>query len=74
MFQYSFSRIEKKACKFLINSYLQALQSTQSRSRTGTGVTPLVFETNASTDSAIWASSGNGTAKVASESLNASFL
>ena len=29
---------------------------TQSRGRTGTGVTPLVFETNASTDSAIWAS------------------
>ena len=28
---------------------------TQSRGRTGTGVTPLVFETNASTDSAIWA-------------------
>ena len=29
--------------------------STQSRGRTGTGVTPLVFETSASTDSAIWA-------------------
>ena len=28
---------------------------TQSRGRTGTGVTPLVFETSASTDSAIWA-------------------
>ena len=27
--------------------------STRSRSRTGTGVTPLVFETNASTNSAI---------------------
>ena len=28
---------------------------TQSRSRTGTSFTPLVFETSASTDSAIWA-------------------
>ncbi len=28
---------------------------TQSRSRTGTSVTSLVFETNASTNSAIWA-------------------
>ena len=31
------------------------VSSTQSRGRTGTGVTPLVFETSASTDSAIWA-------------------
>jgi hypothetical protein len=30
-------------------------QSTQSRGRTGTTVKLLVFETNASTDSAIWA-------------------
>ena len=29
--------------------------SAQNRGRTGTGVTPLVFETNASADSAIWA-------------------
>lgn len=29
---------------------------TQSRGRTGTALQPLVFETNASTDSAIWAS------------------
>ena len=29
--------------------------STQSRGRTGTALQPLVFETNASTDSAIWA-------------------
>lgn len=32
-----------------------SLFRTQSRSRTGTSVTSLVFETNASTDSAIWA-------------------
>ena len=36
--------------------HLDYLLGTQSRGRTGTGVTPLVFETNASTDSAIWAS------------------
>ena len=33
-----------------------SLFSTQSRGRTGTGVNLLVFETSASTDSAIWAS------------------
>ena len=33
----------------------QGLKSTQSRGRTGTALQPLVFETNASTDSAIWA-------------------
>ena len=32
-----------------------SLFSTQSRGRTGTGVNLLVFETSASTDSAIWA-------------------
>ena len=35
---------------------LVSLSSTQSRGRTGTGVNLLVFETSASTDSAIWAS------------------
>ena len=35
---------------------LVSLFSTQSRGRTGTGVNLLVFETSASTDSAIWAS------------------
>lgn len=33
----------------------QGFKSTQSRGRTGTALQPLVFETNASTDSAIWA-------------------
>ena len=40
---------KKKAC-------ITASLCTQSRSRTGTSVTSLVFETNASTNSAIWAS------------------
>ncbi len=31
------------------------LTCTQTRGRTGMDVTPLVFETSASTDSAIWA-------------------
>ena len=32
--------------------------STQTRGQTGMDVTPLVFETSASTDSAIWAFAG----------------
>ena len=35
---------------------LRGFFGTQSRGRTGTGVNLLVFETSASTDSAIWAS------------------
>ena len=35
---------------------MQVFFCTQSRGRTGTGVNLLVFETSASTDSAIWAS------------------
>ncbi len=42
---------------------IQELLSTRSRSRTGTSVTSLVFETNASTNSAIRANRF-GTAKV----------
>ena len=34
---------------------LSLLSCTQTRGRTGMDVTPLVFETSASTDSAIWA-------------------
>ena len=41
--------------KHFVISILRFLSGTQSRGRTGTGVTPLVFETSASTDSAIWA-------------------
>ena len=45
--------IKKKTRKdFHLSSF-----STQSRGRTGTGVNLLVFETSASTDSAIWAKS-----------------
>ena len=34
---------------------LSSFPCTQTRGRTGMDVTPLVFETSASTDSAIWA-------------------
>ena len=56
-------------CKEIFNSVTEAViyekrpsavlglfLCTQSRGRTGTGVNLLVFETSASTDSAIWAS------------------
>ena len=40
----------------MANNFQSAISiCTQSRSRTGTSFTPLVFETSASTDSAIWA-------------------
>ena len=45
-------------------SGLQTLNSfscTQTRGRTGMDVTPLVFETSASTDSAIWANLSTST-------------
>ena len=41
--------------KRLILNELSAVFSTQSRDRTGMEVNPLVFETSASTNSAIWA-------------------
>ncbi len=37
------------------NQLIGVFKSTQSRDRTGMEVNPLVFETSASTDSAIWA-------------------
>ena len=43
---------------------LSLLFCTQTRGRTGMDVTPLVFETSASTDSAIWASFSIANAKV----------
>ena len=46
--------------------------STQTRGRTGMDVTPLVFETSASTDSAIWAFLNSG-AKIHKISIPASF-
>ena len=39
----------------MISQYLAFYLRTQTRGRTGMDVTPLVFETSASTDSAIWA-------------------
>ncbi len=56
MFQQCFSRKLKNLCKLFIYNYLQRFLSTQTRGRTGMEVNPLVFETSASTDSAIWAS------------------
>ena len=43
---------------FLIFRLIRGFKSTQSRDRTGMEVNPLVFETSASTNSAIWAFSG----------------
>ena len=43
---------------------LSSFSCTQTRGRTGMDVTPLVFETSASTDSAIWASFLIASAKV----------
>ena len=52
--QYTFSTPYRKE-KTLIISRLSGFFGTQTRGRTGMDVTPLVFETSASTDSAIWA-------------------
>ena len=50
---FTYQRIENNAKKK--RSSKELLFSTQTRGRTGMDVTPLVFETSASTDSAIWA-------------------
>ena len=45
----------KKSTKKAPIEFTSAFGSTQSRDRTGMEVNPLVFETSASTNSAIWA-------------------
>ena len=45
----------RKRAKYLTYQILSFLSCTQTRGRTGMEVNPLVFETSASTDSAIWA-------------------
>ena len=46
----------KKSTKKAPIEFISAFGSTQSRDRTGMEVNPLVFETSAYTNSAIWAS------------------
>ena len=46
---------QNKNAKYFIIKYLAFEIRTQSRDRTGMEVNPLVFETSASTNSAIWA-------------------
>lgn len=55
MFQLCFSRKRENPCKLFIYKGLSSSFRTQTRGRTGMEVNPLVFETSASTDSAIWA-------------------
>ena len=55
MFQLCLSRKKINPCKLLICKGLFSSFRTQTRGRTGMEVNPLVFETSASTDSAIWA-------------------
>ena len=45
----------KKASNQLTKGFLWKFNRTQSRNRTGMEINPLVFETSASTYSAIWA-------------------
>lgn len=54
MFQPCFSWKIENPCKFFIYKGLSSSSCTQTRGRTGMEVNPLVFETSASTDSAIW--------------------
>ena len=49
--RYQYIDFTKKNAQHTLSSFFR----TQSRGRTGTGVNLLVFETSASTDSAIWA-------------------
>ena len=54
---FSYVTVDKKENPHKLLTYkgLTLLFRTQTRGRTGMDVTPLVFETSASTDSAIWA-------------------
>ena len=57
--------MEAKQNQLSINiQLLSRFTRTQTRGRTGMDFTPLVFETSASTDSAIWATFLNCDAKV----------
>ena len=58
MFGASVVEIGKTKSSIVENQLIELLESTQSRDRTGMEVNPLVFETSASTNSAIWAFSG----------------
>ena len=55
MFQPCLSWETENPGKFVIYKGLSSSSCTQTRGRTGMEVNPLVFETSASTDSAIWA-------------------
>ena len=55
MFQPCLSWKTENPCKFFIYKGSSSSSCTQTRGRTGMEVNPLVFETSASTDSAIWA-------------------
>ena len=55
MFQPCLSWKTENPCKVFIYKGLSSSSCTQTRGRTGMEVNPLVFETSASTDSAIWA-------------------
>ena len=55
MFQPCLSWKTENPCNFFIYKGLSSSSCTQTRGRTVMEVNPLVFETSASTDSAIWA-------------------
>ena len=54
------TKFQKKKRQLFNLLTISVFQSTQSRGRTGMEINPLVFETSASTDSAIWAARKDG--------------